>query len=580
VPLAGSVAGVRMSKLLLRTQREAPADADAESHRLLIRAGCIRRLASGIYCYLPYGLRALSRIIALVRAEMDAVGAQEILLPVLQPVELWQASGRLALLDEGLPAMRVTGRSGAYVLGPTHEEVATVTVGAEIESYRDLPRTVYQVQTKVRDEPRPRYGLLRTREFMMKDAYSFDASADAMAESYLAMFAAYGRIFDRLELPYLAVEASSGAIGGGVNHEWMVPSAIGEDAVARCGSCDYAANLEVAQAGERAGTDAGTTTGDDAELLAEHHTPDRPGIDLVVEYFAGRGLTAAGMLKCLAVMDDVGHPTVVLVPGDRDVRLPPGWSPFTDEDFSRHSNLVRGYIGPMGLSSTGIRVLADHALRRSQSWVTGANRADHHVTGARMGRDFTVDEWGSYATVADGDPCPRCPGRLELLRAVEAAHTFQLGLAYSARLPGASFLDESGTSKPLWMGCYGIGISRLLAVIAECHHDEQGLCWPVSVAPYRVHLMALGGGRHPEVAAAANQLYARLGEAGVETLYDDRGGSPGVSFADADLLGLPHQLIVGPKSLARGVVEYKDRRTGDRRELPLESDLMATLRAP
>ena len=555
-----------MSALLLKTLRDAPADAEAVSHQLLVRAGYIRRLASGIYTFLPLGLRVLHRVADIVREEMDAAGAQEILMPVLSPVELWEQSGRLQNPAMAEIVLRTEGRGGEFVLGPTHEEVVTATVSAEVDSYRDLPLNVYQVQTKFRDEARPRFGLLRGREFIMKDAYSFDVDQDAMRVAYKKMYDAYCRVFSRCGLDYTPVEAASGAIGGDVNHEFMVPSAIGEDFFARCPTGDYAANVEAAEAGERSGDGSGAA----AEDLAEHHTPDRPGIDLVVEFFSDRGLTAAGMLKCLALIDDEGKPVVALVPGDREVRVPAGLRPFDDRDFAAHAELVKGYIGPMGLQDKGVRVIADHSVRHGGPWVTGANKPDHHVTGATLDRDFTVDEWTSAATVAEGDPCPRCATPLELVRAVEAGHTFQLGLTYSAKMAGATFLDESGKEHPYWMGCYGIGVSRLPAVVAENHHDEAGLVWPAEVAPFDVHVLALGANRSTEVAEAAEKLYDELTRSGARVLYDDRDLSPGVKFADADLIGIPTQVIVGAKGVGRGVLERKDRRSGDRDEVPID----------
>jgi prolyl-tRNA synthetase len=554
---------MRMSRLLLRTLRDAPSDAEAVSHQLLVRAGYVRRLASGIYTFLPLGWRVLRNVERVVREEMDGAGAQELLMPILHPEELWAQTGRLSSMGDVL--FRLEGKGGRFILGPTHEEVVTATVAAEVDSYRDLPLNVYQIQFKYRDEARPRFGLLRGREFIMKDAYSFDASQEGMKASYQVMYDAYCRIFDRLGLTYTPVEADAGAIGGDVNHEFMVPSLIGEDVFARCTKGDYAANVEAAETAPREAADQAD------EPMEEHHTPGRPGIDLVVEFFAGRGLTASGMLKCIALTDSSGGAVVVVVPGDREVRVPAGLRPFEDDDFARHPQLVKGYIGPMGLPEAGVRVLADHAVRAGGPWVTGANRADHHVSGATLDRDFTVGEWGSFATVADGDPCPRCGSALELVQSVEAGHTFQLGLTYSTKIPGASFTDEDGREQPYWMGCYGIGVSRAPAVIAEEHHDEAGLVWPREVAPYQVHLLALGASRSPEVGAAADRLYDELSAAGVEVLYDDRDAAPGVKFVDADLLGMPTQLVVGGKSLARGVVERKDRRTGDRDELALDA---------
>lgn len=568
---------MRISKLLLRTLRDAPADAEAVSHQLLVRAGYIRRHASGIYTWLPLGWRLLQQVERVIREEMDAAGAQEMLMPILQSTELWESTGRLSTMDDIL--FRLEGKGGEFVLGPTHEEVVTATVAAEVDSYRDLPVNVYQIQFKYRDEARPRFGLLRGREFIMKDAYSFDTSPAGMQASYELMYDAYLRIFERCGVDAVPVEAEAGAIGGEINNEFMVASPIGEDHYVRCGrgdACGYSANVEAARAGspwfDRAPV---------PEPLVEHHTPDRPGIDLVVEFFRhqGRELEAGGMLKCIALVDEAagGSPVIALVPGDREVRVPKAHRPFDDADFDRFPFLHKGYIGPMGLQSQGVRVIADPLVKAPIAWVTGANKADHHVTGAMHGRDFTVDAWLPIASLAPGDPCPRCGSRLEFVRSVEAGHTFQLGLTYSLKVPGATFLDEDGKEQPFWMGCYGIGVSRLPAVIAETHHDDAGLVWPADVAPFAVHLLTLGAGRSPDVVAAADSVYDTLVAAGVSVLYDDRlDASPGVKFADADLLGMPTQLIVGSKGVARGVVERKDRRTGERDELPL-ADVVAAL---
>lgn len=562
-----------MSRLLLRTLRDAPSDAEAISHQLLVRAGYVRRHASGIYTFLPLGWKLLQRVEEIVRQEMEAAGAQEMLMPILQSVELWESTNRLETMEDIL--FRLQGKGGDFVLGPTHEEVVTATVAAEVDSYRDLPLNVFQIQFKYRDEARPRFGLLRGREFIMKDAYSFDASPAGMQEQYQVMYDAYCRVFERCGLTYQPVEAESGAIGGEVNHEFMVASAIGEDHYVSCPKGDYAANTEAAVAGDR-WVDKPVPP----EALEEHHTPERPGIDLVVDHFRtelGRDLDAAGMLKCIALVDTEADdsPVIVLVPGDREVRVPTGMRPFDDADFARHPGLHKGYIGPMGLQSQGVRVLADKTVKAPRTWVTGANRPDHHVSGATLGRDFEVDSFANLATVTAGDPCPRCGAPVELVRSVEVGHTFQLGLTYSLKIPGATFLDEDGKEQPFWMGCYGIGISRLPAVVAEEHHDEHGLRWPVEVAPFRVHLLGLGANRNAEVAVAADRLYEDLTAAGVTVLYDDREASGGVKFADADLLGMPTQLLVGAKGLARGIVERKDRTTGERDELPLDQVVAA-----
>ena len=567
---------MRMSQLLVRTLREAPADAEVASHQLLMRAGYIRRLASGVYSFLPLGLRVLQRLERVIREELDAAGGQELLLPVLHPIELWEQSGRAALFGSDLlPAMTVEARAGTFVLGPTHEEVATVTVGADVDSYRQLPLTVYQIQVKFRDEARPRFGLLRTRELIMADAYSFDVDKAAMQESYRKVYDAYLRIFSRLHLHAVPVEATSGAIGGDVNHEFMVPSVVGEDHFVSCPSCGYAANIEAAT---RAVPDAGPP-GDPsgAEPATEHETPGRPGIADVVAYFADRGVTASDFLKSMAVFDGDGRPTLLVVPGEREARLPGGWRLFDDADFGAYPSLAKGYIGPAGQQEAGIRVVADLEVARPGPWIVGANRQDHHITGAILGRDFTVDEWGSFAQVSAGDRCPHCGEKVELVRSVEAAHTFQLGYKYSEVMPGSNFVAEDGEEAIFSMGCYGMGVSRLLAVVAEEHHDDRGLAWPPEVAPFGVHLSALGAGRSPEVAEAADRLYHRLAGAGVEVLYDDRDVSPGVKFADADLLGIPVRLVVGGKGLARGIVEWRSRTTGEEREVAVDAPVEALL---
>jgi prolyl-tRNA synthetase len=558
---------MRMSRLLVRTQREAPADAEVASHQLLVRAGYIRRLASGVYTFLPLGQRVLGRLEQVVRQELDAAGCQEVLLPALHPIELWEESGRAALFgSDALPAMTVEARGGTFVLGPTHEEVVTVTVGAEVDSYRQLPLTVYQIQVKFRDEARPRFGLLRTRELIMADAYSFDVDKEAMQASYRTVFDAYLRVFGRLDLEAVPVEAESGAIGGDVNHEFMVPSAVGEDHFVRCPSCGYAANIEAAARGV-----AAAAGGADPGPMVEHHTPGRPGIAEVVGFFADDGATPADFLKSLAVMDDQGRPTLLVVPGDREARLPSGWRLFDEHDFAAHPDLVKGYVGPAGQQAHGLRVVGDLEVRTRGPWIVGANRLDHHASGAVLGRDFSVDEWGSYAQVRTGDACPRCDHPVELVRSVEAAHTFQLGHTYSEVMHGATFVTEAGDEAPFSMGCYGMGVSRLLAVVAEEHHDERGLAWPPAVAPFEVHLVALGAGRAPEVGEMADGLHERLVAAGIEVLYDDRDVSPGVKFADADLIGVPVRLVVGAKGLARGVVEWRSRISGEERELPAAS---------
>lgn len=564
---------MRMTQLLVRTLRDSPSDADIESHALLIRGGYIRRLTSGVYTFLPLGFRVLSKLQAIVREELDKVGMQEMLMPALSPLELWEESGRAALFgQDALPAMTFAGRGGNYVLGPTHEEVVTHTVGNEIESYRQLPVSVYQIQTKFRDEARPRFGLMRTRELIMCDAYSFDVDKECMAISYKKALDAYVAIFERVELDATPVEARSGAIGGDVNHEFMVPSAVGEDHFVRCISCGYAANVEAAEfSRDISNIDAPDIEVSEFPALQEHRTPGVTQIDELVEFFGNQGWGAKDFLKSMAVIASDASAKVILLPGDRELALPNGFRLFDDQDFIEHPELVRGYLGPVGLRDLGVEVLADNLLKkRPGPWVVGANRTDFHLSGAVEGRDFSIDSWGSYSRVLAGDLCSNCGAELSLVRSVEAAHTFQLGLTYSSKMSGAEFVSEDAEISPFWMGCYGIGVSRLMAVLAQEHHDERGLIWPDAVSPYKVHLLALGSSRSPDVLNASESLYAELLGMGISTLYDDRDVSPGVKFADADLLGMPLQLVVGGKGLARGVVELRNRRNGHIDELALD----------
>src|SRR5687768_12898875 len=565
---------MRMSQLFLRTLRDDPSDAEVESHRLLVRAGYIRKVAAGIYTWLPLGHRVLRRAEQNVREEMNGAGAQELLLPIIQPLELWQRTGR----DKAYgPLMfRLTDRKETgFALAPTAEEVITFTVAGEYGSYRDLPVNLYQFGWKYRDELRPRFGLLRSREFLMKDAYSFDVDIEGLKASYKAMYDAYHRVFERCGLSFRPVEAQAGEIGGDVNHEFMAVAAVGEDDFVWCRSCDYAANVEAAV---RAAPVVDAAGADDtgAAAMAPEHTPDLPGIRGVSEFL---GVEPGEMLKCIA-FDVDGEMGLALVPGDREV------NPFAlnralagrkvrlweEADFDAHPDVPRGYIGPHFPGAT-VRV-ADPAVRVGPpgGWVTGANKVDHHVRRAVLGRDFEIDKYADLVTVVTGDPCPRCGSPLSVDRGIEVGHTFQLGTKYSVAL-GADYTDETGQQHPMVMGCYGIGVSRVVAAAVEEHHDENGLVWPAALAPYQVHLVSLPGKGEaaPEVRAAADRLYDELRAAGVDVLYDDRDQSPGVKFADADLLGVPIQLILGAKGLARGVAERKDRRSGERDEVALDA---------
>jgi prolyl-tRNA synthetase len=563
---------MRMSSLFVRTLRDDPADAEVPSHQLMVRAGLIRRVASGIYSWLPLGNRVLRNVAQIVREEMDAAGAQEVTLPIAQPLDLWKQSGR----DEAYGPMmfRVQDRKEAwYAMSPTAEEVVTKLVAGEYSSYKDLPVNLYQINWKYRDELRPRFGLLRAREFLMKDAYSFDADLAGLQASYDAMYDAYTRVFTRCGLTFRSVKAQSGEIGGDTSQEFMAVAAIGEDAFVWCEHCDYAANTEAATRQPHAEVAV-------PELPAREpvRTPDMPGIDIVADHL---GTTADLLMKAIA-FDVDGDLVLALVPGDREVNeyavigAFPGHSVrlYTDADFAARPDLPKGYIGPdfAGAAST----IADSSIRAPHGWVTGANEVDHHAKNMTLGRDFTPTAWAEIALVEQGDPCPSCGNALRVDRGIEVGHVFQLGDKYSVAL-GATYTDEHGAEHPMMMGCYGIGVSRILSAIVEEHHDDGGIAWPAAVAPYQVHIVVLPGrGDTAEtVIAAAERLYDGLRTRGVDVLLDDRDTSPGVKFADADLLGMPVQITVGAKGVGRGVVERKLRATGERDELPIDAALDA-----
>jgi prolyl-tRNA synthetase len=498
---------------------------------------------------------------------MDAAGAQEVWLPITQPLELWQRSGRDVAYGPELFRLQDRKETG-FCLSPTAEEVVTSIVAQEYGSYRDLPVNLYQINWKYRDELRPRFGLLRGREFLMKDAYSFDTDLDGLQKSYDAMFDAYSRIFTRCGFVFRSVEADSGEIGGDTSREFMAVAAIGEDDFVWCENCDYAANIEAARRGD---VDSGAALAEPPPM-EEVHTPDLPGIAGVAKFM---NVEPAAMLKCIAFETD-GELGLALVPGDREVnelalrKALSGKSMrlFGDDDFAAHPELPKGYIGPHYSGATV--VVADPAVRAGTAWVTGSNRVDHHVRNAVLGRDFDVDIWADIAAVAPGDPCPRCGHDLRIDRGIEVGHVFQLGTKYSESLD-ARYTDANGEQHPMVMGCYGIGISRIVAAVAEGNHDEHGLAWPPNLAPYDVHLIAVPGKGDAAdgVRAEADRIYADLAGQGIDVLYDDRDVSPGVKFADGDLVGVPVQLVVGAKGVGRGVVERKLRATGDRDELPL-----------
>lgn len=546
---------MRMTRLVAKTLRDVPSDAEAISHQLLIRAGYIRRISSGIYSYLPLGFRVLRRIQEIIRQEFDATGAQEVLLPTIQPIELWDETKRSESMDDVL--MRLSIRGAEFVLGPTHEEAVIATVVQDLGSYRDLPAMVYQIQTKFRDEARPRFGLLRTREFIMADAYSFDVDQSAMRDAYRSMFDAYCRIFERLGIQYFPVEADAGSIGGDVNHEFMVPAAIGEDYFALCSSCGYKANIEAAIRLAKSDPDESSTV----MPMTEVYTGDTPSVDAAISKLAEvrSGINSSQMIKAIVLRDASGSLALALVPGDRKVRVPNGYESLPNEDFANYDFLHLGFIGPFGIPERGILVFADKSLDNMKGYTTGANRVGYHVLDAVLGRDFFVDEFLDLVVVEDGDACPRCGGDLALVRAVEAGHTFQLGLTYPKKIDSARYSAEDGSAAMYYMGCYGIGVSRLPAVIAEVSNDAQGLIWPISVAPFHVHIVALAYQRNLDVKQASDLIYDGLLGLGFEVLLDDRDTGIGVKLNDADLMGMPIQVVVGPKGIATQTVEVKIR---------------------
>jgi prolyl-tRNA synthetase len=582
---------LRLSSLLVRTLREDPKDAESASHRLLARAGYVRRVAPGITSWLPLGLMVLRNVEAVIREEMAAAGAQEVLLPTLLPRAPFDVSGRW---DEYGPSLfRVRDRRDAdHLLGPTHEEIFTLLVKNETSSYRDFPLRLFQIQTKYRDEVRARGGILRTREFLMKDSYSFDVSDEGLQASYDAHRAAYLRIFERLELDVAIVAAVSGAMGGSASEELLARSRAGEDDFVSCAVCGYAANVEAVVLTP---PPRDSTAPEPAAAPRVVDTPGTPTIDALVEVLTARDdlrapdgtWRAAHMLKNVLVRvehpDGTTEPLAVGVPGDREIDMkrleaalaPATVRPFGDDDFAAHPALVKGYVGPgvLGLASvSGIRYLVDPLVASGSSWVSGANDADRHVIGLVRGRDFEPDGEVAAAQVRDGDTCPRCAGPLTIDQGIEVGHVFQLGRKYAEAFD-LTVPDESGAPVTVTMGSYGIGVSRVMAAIAEQHHDERGLRWPASVAPARVHLLATG--KDDAVFAAAEDLATALESAGLSVLFDDRrGASAGVKFKDAELLGLPVVVVVG-KRLTDGLVEVRSRRAGTSTDVALAGALDA-----
>ncbi len=558
----------RMSRLMVKTLRDDPADAETLSHKLLVRAGYVRRNAAGIWSWLPLGKKVLENVTRVVREEMDAIGAQEVLLPAVLPKEPYEATGRWE--EYGAELFRLKDRKGAdYLLGPTHEEIFTQLVKDQCTSYKDLPVILYQIQSKYRDEARPRSGILRGREFQMKDSYSFDTTDEGLAESYALHREAYIKIFERLGLSHRIVSAVSGAMGGSASEEFLAPAAAGEDTFVHCPSCEYAANTEAVTFA------LAPVEGAAHGPVEELDTPDTPTIETLAEHL---GVPASATLKNLLVKVD-GEIVAVGVPGNREVDLgklgdhlaPATVELVTAEDFTGRPDLVRGYVGPQGLEK--VRYIADPRVAPGTAWITGANKDGKHAKNVVVGRDFEVDDHLDVVVVEENDPCPQCGTGLKLDRAIEIGHIFQLGRKYADAFQ-LDVLGQNGKPVRVTMGSYGIGVSRAVAALAEQTADEQGLCWPQEIAPADVHVVAAGKALQTELAL---DLADQLAAAGLRVLVDERPGvSPGVKFTDAELLGVPKILVAGRRA-AEGVVELKDRRTGEREEMSV-GEAVARLR--
>lgn len=548
---------MRWSQSFIATLREVPADAEIVSHQLMVRAGMIRKVAAGIYTYLPLGLRSIKKLEGIVREEMNRAGAIELLMPAIQPAELWMQSGRWQ--QYGKELLRIKDRHERdFIFGPTHEEVITETVRDAISSYRDLPVNLYQIQTKFRDEVRPRFGLMRGREFIMKDAYSFHSSAESLDQTYLKMAEAYNAVFRRCGLDHVMVEAATGNIGGSASHEFMVLAAAGEDRVVRCPGCGYGANIELAT----------------ARIAADENQPemkplepvDTPGAQSIAAVARLLELPPSRLVKTL-VFDTGSGPVMVLLRGDREanevkIKAFLGVDELTlleDQRFEQVVGGPPGYCGPVGAKP--IRIVADHALAGMRNWVVGANRRDQHLVNVNPGRDFDLSEFADFTIVEQGDPCARCNTPLQIHRGIEVGHIFKLGTKYSAAM-NCTFLDESGTRQPMIMGCYGLGIGRTVAAAIEQSYDADGIIWPLPIAPFEV--LVTSAGKEAQVLKTAEEIYDRLRSEGVDVFYDDRDERPGVKFKDADLIGFPVRIVVGSKSLAGGQVEWSLRKDRQR----------------
>ncbi len=556
---------MRTSQFLLSTLKETPADAEIISHQLMLRAGMIRRVAAGVYNWLPLGLRVLRRVEAIIREEIDLAGGQELLMPAIQPAEFWQESGRW---DEyGPELLRLKDRhQREFCFGPTHEEVITDLIRREIRSYRQLPATFYQIQTKFRDEIRPRFGVMRAREFLMKDAYSFHSSAESLDETYRIMHAAYTRIFSRLGLEFRPVEADSGSIGGSASHEFHVLADAGEDGLVICPACDYAANIEQAP--------ALPPVGKRPDPSLEMKTVDTPGQQSIEQVSTFLDISPQQIVKTLLVHGAEG-PVALILRGDHELneikaeKLPMVLKPLAmlnPEEVQQATGCAPGSIGPVGLD---IPVIADESALRLADFVCGENTNGKHLTGVNWGRDLPEAELADLRNIVEGDPCPRCETGVTIRRGIEVGHIFKLGTKYSESM-NATCLDQNGKAVIMPMGCYGIGVSRVVAAAIEQSHDEKGIIWPDSIAPFDVVIVPIGYHKSDEVSAACNQLYDELSDARLNVLLDDRNERPGVMFADMELIGIPHRIVVGERGLKNNVVEYKSRTQSDTQDIDIK----------
>ncbi|BCO33106.1 proline--tRNA ligase [Thiohalobacter sp. COW1] len=557
---------MRTSRFPLSTLKEVPADAEIVSHQLMLRAGMIRKLAAGVYNWLPLGLRVLRKAEGVVREEMDRAGALELLMPAVQPAELWQESGRWD--QYGPELLRLHDRhQREFCFGPTHEEVITDIARRELRSYKQLPVNFYQIQTKFRDEIRPRFGVMRAREFLMKDAYSFHLDAASLAETYQVMFETYSRIFQRLGLDFRPVQADTGSIGGAVSHEFHVLAESGEDAIAFSDTSDYAANVELAEALPPAGGRPAPTQ--------EMQTVDTPGQHTIEDVSRFLGVEPARTVKTLLVQGEADEVIALVLRGDHELntikaeKLPGIAAPLAfaaDEAIRAATGASPGSIGPVGLR---IRTLVDHAAAQLADFVCGANQDDRHLTGVNWGRDLPEPETADLRNVVAGDPSPDGKGTLAIVRGIEVGHIFQLGTKYSQAL-NATVLDEAGKETVMLMGCYGIGVSRVVAAAIEQNHDEAGILWPEPIAPFRVALCPMNMKKSEAVREAAEKLYLDMFNAGIDVLFDDRDIRAGVMFADMELIGIPHRIIVGDRNLENGMVEYKAGRSRDAELIPVD----------